>query len=470
VNAELPFDDDAPVGDAERSSQADGWAALADEGEGTYSVAELNQAIAEALVDAFPRQVWVRGEVAQLRISGNGHAYFDLCEKDERRDHVRAKLSVVLWRNDRPTVNRTLRDAGVKLADGMELRIRARLDFWPPAGRLQLVMSAVDPLFTVGKLAAQRARVLNVLAEEGLLERQAQLSIPVVPLRVGLVTSEGSAAYHDFVQELETSGHAFRVFPVDVRVQGQGADRRIMYGVRRLMAASAAGAALDVIVLARGGGARSDLSPFDSEPLARLVAELSVPVITGIGHEVDRTVIDEVAHTCAKTPTAAAGVLVGAVDDYCERLARLAHRLSMRARSACSLARRDTADLQRRVARAAPVVLTRERQGLDARRRRVIERTRRQTRDAGVGVERHEGRVRAVALGGLRAERARLDAAGARLRALDPRRVLERGYTITRGADGKALRAAAQVQSGDLLVTETAVGSVRSTAIGRDRA
>src|SRR6185295_1865350 len=149
-------------------------------------------------------------------------------------------------------------------ADGIEVRIRGRIDFWPAGGRLQLIMNAVDPVFTVGKLAAERARVLQVLAAEGVLGRQAQLLLAPVPLRVGLVTSKGSAAYHDFVQELDVSGHAFRVFPVDVRVQGQGADRRIMYALNRLRAGLDE-TRLDVIVLARGGGARSDLASFDSE-------------------------------------------------------------------------------------------------------------------------------------------------------------------------------------------------------------
>jgi exodeoxyribonuclease VII large subunit len=428
----------------------------------TYGVAELNQAISEALVEAFPRQVWVRGEVAQYRVSGNGHAYFDLCEKDERRDHVRAKLSVALFRNDRPTVNRTLRDAGVALADGVEVRIRARVDFWPPAGRLQLIMDAVDPVFTVGKLAAERARVLQVLTAEGVLRRQDALELPLVPLRVGLITSKNSAAYHDFVQELDASRHAFRVYPVDVRVQGQGADRRIMYGLNRLRAGELE---LDVVVIARGGGARSDLSQFDSERLARLIADMPVPVITGIGHEVDRTVADEVAHTCAKTPTAAAGMLVSAVDDYCERLARVAHRLSIRARSACALASRDTGDLARRVARAAPVAIDRERHALDGHRRRIVERTRRRIRGADASVQVHRGRLRAAATGALRGEQGRLETATARLRALDPRRVLERGYTITRTADGQVLRAAGTAVIDDVLVTETADGSVRSRVL-----
>lgn len=429
----------------------------------TFGVGELSQAIAESLSESFPRQLWVRGEVAQYRATGAGHAYFDLVEKDGRRDHVKAKLSVALFRQERAGVNRTLRDAGATLADGAEVRIRARVDFWPPAGRLQLIMNGIDPLFTVGKLAAERARVLQLLMSEGLLRRQAELELPLVPLRVGLVTSGGSAAYHDFVQELESSPHAFRVAHVDVRVQGQGAFRRIVFGLRTLSRLD-----LDVIVLARGGGSRSDLAPFDTEAVARVIAESSVPVVTGIGHEVDRTVADEVAHTYMKTPTAAAAMLVDAVDAYCERLARLSHRVSLRARSACTIAGRDLASASARLARGVPVALEREHRTLEHHRRRAIDAGRRRTREAAARASTHEQHLAAAATRGLRGAAVRLDTADARLRALDPRRVLERGYTITRTADGRVLRAAAEVGNGDRLVTETGAGDVHSRVEGRD--
>lgn len=425
--------------------------------EHTYRVAELDQAIAQALADAFPRKVWVRGEIAQYRASANGHVYFDLVEKDDRRGHVRAKLSVALFRKDRQGVNRTLREADVSLADGVEVRIRARIDFYPAGGRLQLIMDAVDPVFTVGRLAAERARVLRALAADGLLDRQQMLGFPLVPLRVGLVTSGGSAAYHDFVSELEATGHAFRVLHADVRVQGQGADRRIVYGLRSLGALD-----LDVIVVVRGGGARSDLGAFDNELVARTIALCPIPVVTGIGHEVDRTVSDDVAHTCVKTPTAAAGILVEAVDDFSSVLGRIAHRVSLRARGACTIARRDLLARSARVRRTVPVVLDRERRTIDSHRRTTVEAGRRRVRDASSRVLATQRTISTSATRGLRDGGRRLDAADDRLRALDPRRVLERGYTITRTSEGKAIRRAADVVVGTVLETETGEGTVQS--------
>lgn len=381
--------------------------------------------------------MWVRGEIQQLKRYPNGHAYFELVEKHETLGGVRAAVSVALFRDARMEVNRALKKTpGVVISDGVEVRICGRVDYYPKTGRLQFKMTGIDPVFTVGKLAADRDRVLRVLAEEGILRANAAHDVPLVPLRVGLVSSGGSAAFRDFAHELEVSGHAFQVAHVDVRVQGVGASRRVAYALRLL-----ATLALDVVVVVRGGGARSDLAAFDAEIVARAIAGMPVPVFTGIGHEVDRTVSDEVAHTCCKTPTAAAALLVEHVDDFDARLAWFGHRVSAHAHRACALARRQVDDLARRARRSAPGVLARQRHALDGHRHHLADVGRRSTRRAGQ----------------------RLDAAQDRLRALDPRRVLERGYTITRDAGGKVVRAASAVTKGDTLVTETADGSVRST-------
>ena len=265
----------------------------------TFTVGELTTVVAEALRRAFPDQLWVRGEVQNLKRYPSGHTYFSLVEKGTGTgDKVRARLDCVLFRDDRPAVNRALKEVpGAELGNDVEVRIRGRVSVYQ--GKLQLVMSAIDPVFTVGGIAANRERVLQALALDGLLDANRRVPLPLVPLRVGLVTSRGSAAFHDFVHELEASRFAFQVAVVDVRVQGAAASRRIVWALRELAARR-----VDVVVLARGGGSRSDLAPFDTELVARAIAAMPVPVLTGVGHEVDRSVADEVAHTACKTPTA----------------------------------------------------------------------------------------------------------------------------------------------------------------------
>jgi len=401
----------------------------------TYSVGELNAAIAEALRASLPTSVWVRGEVSHLRVSANGHAYFDLIEKDGRRDGVRAVMNVALFRTDRANVNRSLRDAGVRLADGVEVRVRGRVELFSPQGRLQLIMTAVDPVFTVGRMAANRARLLQMLADEGLLRANAGHPLPTVPLRVGLVTSGGSAAYHDFVHELEASPYAFRVALCAVRVQGAAADRRVAYALRQLMALE-----LDVVVVARGGGSRADLAAFDSEVVARAIAAMPVPVVTGIGHEVDRSVADEVAHTVAKTPTAAAAMLVDRVAEFDHVLEAVTHRVVARAGAACDHARHR----------------------VDRMRHRAVARGRAGTRDAQRALAARQHAIVTTARRGTRDALRRIDADEVRLRALDPRRVLERGYSITRDAGGAVVKSATAVTPDAILVTEVADGTITS--------
>ncbi|MGH9084457.1 MAG: exodeoxyribonuclease VII large subunit, partial [Acidimicrobiales bacterium] len=286
--------------------------------EPTFSVGELSDAIGRAVRATFRDEVWVRGEIHDLSRPASGHVYLTLVE--EREDGSRASLPVMLSAANKVAVNRALTRAGgaVRMVDGTEVRIRGRLDWYSPRGQLQLRMTAIDPAYTLGQLEVARAELLARLEADGLLARNGGLPMPLVPLRIGLVTSRGSAAEADFLDELTRSGFAFHVIAVDVRVQGTGAPRSIASGV-----ASAAARACEVIAVVRGGGARTDLACFDDERVARTIARSPVPVLTGIGHETDRSVADEVAHTCEKTPTAAAQHLADRVASYLGRVEEL---------------------------------------------------------------------------------------------------------------------------------------------------
>ncbi len=187
--------------------------------------------VRDALKRAFPAEVWVRGEVQNLKRHSSGHVYFTLVEKAGRADRAVARLDVALFRDDRRSVERALREVpGAELGNDVEVRIRGRVTLYPEQGRYQLVMTGIDPVFTVGGIAANRERVLRALAAEGLLGRNGAYELPPVPLRVGLVTSVGSAAYHDFVDELLRSGYAWQVG--GGRRAGAGHGRRAAHQVR----------------------------------------------------------------------------------------------------------------------------------------------------------------------------------------------------------------------------------------------
>jgi exodeoxyribonuclease VII large subunit len=448
--------------------------------EPTFSVTELADAIGNALRASFRDEVWVRGEIRDLSRPQSGHVYFTLTDPDGG-----ASIGVMLSSRTKGSVNNTLTKAGggVRMTAGTDVRIRGRLDWYAPRGQLQLRMTAIDPAYTLGQLEVARAELIARLTGEGLLRANAAHPMPLAPLRVGLVTSEGSAAEADFLDELRRSGFAFHVLRADSRVQGVDAPRSIASAIRMV-----ATHRLDVLALIRGGGARTDLAAFDDEAVARAVATCPVPVLTGIGHEVDTSVADDVAHTSAKTPTACAQLLVGRVGALAtrfdgtwsaiatcavrgvarhdDRLVTQARHLSRGARVALdrSGARLEAvADRSRRASLAGLDVATRR---LDTHRGRITGAARSHLRAAEVLVAAGERRVahrapRAVA----ESERA-LDTLEARLRALDPERTLARGWSITRGPDGRVLRSPAEVSQGDALTTVLAGGEVRSTVSG----
>jgi exodeoxyribonuclease VII large subunit len=460
-----------------------------DPGDPTWSVPELGEAIGLSLRAAFPDEVWVRGVIRNLNPGRRGGTvWFDLVEPAADGDLSRpplASLSVVLFDMARRRVNARLTDAGggVRMTDGTEVRLRGRVTLWDRGGRLQLQMSDIDPAFTLGRLAADRERLLRALDAEGLLTRQASLARPLVPLRLGLVTSAGSAAEHDVLDELRLSGIAFSVVRADVRVQGAHAARSVAWGLQAVAAR-----AVDVVVLVRGGGATTDLAAFDSEVIARAVAGLDVPVLTGIGHDVDRSVADEVAHASYKTPTACAQAVVADIRSVqhrtadawrgvvsaarhrsqreAERLRSCGRHVALATRQGLAAADRDLAARGARVGRSAEGALTRSTAVLDRAVGHLESGGRAHLRAHGLELDAAAARLVQRAPRVLSAAGRDLDAIQAQVRALDPTRVLARGWSITRDAGGRVVRSAAGVAVGDELVTTLADGEVRTTVNG----
>lgn len=275
----------------------------------TYTVGELAEAINDQMRRGFGDGVWVRGEIDGLRHSGP-HTYFALVDQDG--DGARAVLNVSLFAPMKRNLTPLLKRNRLELGNGMKVRIFGYLDFYAPTGRLGLKMAGIDPRFTLGELSQQRDQVVRRLVAAGLLDANRRHPLSPIPLRVGVVASVGTAAWHDFHDELVRSGFGFHVTVCDTRVQGEWATTMVAASIRSLTARRD----LDCVVVIRGGGARNELATFDAEEIAMAIATSPIPVLTGLGHEIDRSVADEVAHTALKTPTACAGALIEAVARY----------------------------------------------------------------------------------------------------------------------------------------------------------
>jgi exodeoxyribonuclease VII large subunit len=424
----------------------------------TWSVAELAEAIADRLRDSFPGEVWVRGEIHDLVRARSGHVYFTLREAGAGAAGG-AQLSVMLSSTNKARVNRLLLRGGdrVRMTDGTEVRIRGRVDLYAPRGQLQLQMTSIDPAFTLGQLAAARAELLDRLRAEGLVGANARLALPVAPLRIGLVTSAGSAAEADVLDELHRSGFRFEVSVADVRVQGPEAPGAIAGAITGL-----ARTRVDVVLVARGGGAATDLAAFDSELVARAIATAAKPIITGIGHETDRAVADEVAHTAAKTPTAAAQHVVATVALALERAEQAWHRVALRSIHALDRAEAHLERARARAGVAARSATHREQARVDD----ALVRLRRCSGGVLDGAERaladHARRLPAAAERQLERAAQRLDIVHARTQALDPQRALARGWAIVRRADGSVVRSVEGVDDGSVLSIRLADGTLQA--------
>jgi exodeoxyribonuclease VII large subunit len=423
----------------------------------TYTVSELADAVNGALRRTFSDGIWVRGEIQGFSERG-GHAYFTLGDDTPGRQ---ANLRVQFFANARMRLRPLLQKHRLRLADGMKVRIFGHLDFYAPAGSLGLKMSDLDPRFTLGDLAQQRDQVLRRLAADGSLDANGRRRLSAVPLRVGVVSSAGTAAWHDFHDELVRSGFGFQLVLADTRVQGPEAGRRVARAIAAL-SFHATQRGLDAIVVIRGGGARNELATFDAEPIARAIAAAPVPVLTGLGHEIDRSVADEVAHTSLKTPTACAAHLVGLVGQY---LVAVEQRYaSVLGAADAEIERSSRALLERahRIARRTHAAVERADERLGTRVRRIRAAAGRPLVDGdrrlGAAAERLRTRVPQL----LVAEDRHLANLEARVRSLDPVNVLARGWSITRAADGRVVRDPIEVTAGDLLLTDLAGGSVRS--------
>jgi exodeoxyribonuclease VII large subunit len=453
----------------------------------TLTVGQVNRRLSEAIRRSFSKEVWVQGQIRNLSRSGRGHVYFDLCDPTEAGAQPRASIAVTLFDSNRQIVNRVITRTGntVRIDDGVEVRIKATVEMYMPRGQVQLNMTSIDPEFTLGRLGADRDQLLRELKAERLLDANQLVSMPLVPLRVGLITSGGSAAHADFHEQVAASGYAFEITMLSTRVQGEFAPEEIAEMIMH-------GEQLDVDVLAlvRGGGARTDLAAFDTAPVARAIAASSKPVLCGIGHEIDTSVADLVAHASLKTPTACAQYLIERVADFdfalanragrlaavalalpqdqdklvSERAALLGHRVAETLNTASQSTTIAAAGLDRRVERA----IARSEQRLATTQGHVIARSSSAFTSGLRWCDQHQDLLSERPSRALRNEGNRLDLLEARLSAIDPVQALQRGYSITTTSTGQLVRNADQVNVGAELTTRLAAGTVISTVSAVD--
>jgi exodeoxyribonuclease VII large subunit len=285
-------------------------------------LSELNNLIRDTILEAFSETVWVVAEISELKENRSGHCYLELIEKDEETDEIIARAKATIWsysfRMLKPYFETT---TGQIFTSGIKVLVQATVEFHPAYG-LSLNIKDIDPTYTIGDLARRRREIINRLRAEGVLDMNKELELPEVPQKIAVISSATAAGYLDFVNQLENNQHGFVFYHklFEAYMQGAEATLSIINALERIFNYEDF---FDVVVIIRGGGAQADLSCFDNYDLAINVTQFPLPVLTGIGHEKDDTIVDMVAHTRLKTPTAVAEFLISGTLRFYENLIEL---------------------------------------------------------------------------------------------------------------------------------------------------
>ena len=405
------------------------------------SLYELNHRVREAIDQSLPGEYWVQAEMSSVNVNAAGHCYIELVQKNDRGPGLVAKARATVWAGRFRMLKPYFEQAtGQAFVAGISVLLLVTAEFHELYG-LSYIVQDIDPAYTLGNMARRRREILQRLESEGTLRLNKELELPIVPQRIAVISSETAAGYGDFCNQLLTNPYGFafttRLFPAVM--QGDRVEASV---IAALDAVAAEVEQWDVVVIIRGGGATSDLAGFDTYELASNCAQFPLPIITGIGHERDDTVIDAVAHTRVKTPTAAAEFLVNRLVEAAEHLAHCVDAV------ADGISRRMTAEQQRlaRLAQRLPGAFALRRTNEDHRLGRALERI-----STGIGNL-------------LTRQQHRLELAEKVLEGASPERILRRGYSITYRA-GRAVRSAADVAVDEVLLTRFADGDIYSKVL-----
>ncbi len=463
---------------------------------------ELNLQVKDVLCSALPGAVWVSAEISELKENRNGHCYLELVEKkgDEIVARARANIWSYTYRILKPYFETT---TGQFLCCDLKVLVKASVEYHPLYG-LSLNIKDIDPAYTMGDMLLHRREIIDSLQKEGIFGMNKELQLPLVPQRIAVISSKTAAGYQDFMNHLEMNPHGFKFYThlFEAYMQGAAAVPSIIAALERIFQYEDF---FDAVAIIRGGGATADLSSFDNYNLAFHITQFPLPVVTGIGHEKDDTIIDLVAHTRLKTPTAVAEFFINGAERFYEQLVMLEEAVVVGCRqtlddkkeqleSHAGAVQRLVFDfvniknrqllkkgniLQQRVSRfsfskkyelnnlahnfqSALSVWKVQKNNLLSSRQKTLKRSVRELLvKQQAQVSKVNEQLKSSLIRMLTKEQERLKLTNSTIRLLDPVNVLSRGYTLTL-KEGKIIKSAAQLQLADEIETRFADGNVKS--------
>lgn len=398
---------------------------------------QLNLMVRDAIEMQMPDEYWVEAELAECRERG-GHCYLELIEKEDTTNTPIAKASAKCWRQTwqmiQPYFQRT---TGQALRTGMKVLLKVYAQFHEAYG-FSWIVTDIDPTYTLGDMARKRQEIIRQLKEEGVFDLQRELCIPLFAKRIAVISAAEAAGYGDFCRQLEDNEYGFKfettLFPAIM--QGEQVESSVVAALNTIYQSIRD---FDVVVIIRGGGATSDLSGFDTLALAENVAQFPIPVITGIGHDRDESILDMVANTRVKTPTAAAALLIDNLRQVLERINNAQQRITLAIHQRIANHKSRLTSLQTLI----PALV--ERTLSNAKHR----------------IELLENRLPAVTERIITNQKHKLSQIELMLQSYDPQLLLKRGYSITL-MNGRAIRDPKELKVGDEIETRVEKGTIRS--------
>lgn len=403
---------------------------------------------------------WVIAETSDLRLNRSGHCYTELIEKDARGETV-AKMGAAIWAgNYSKLYNKFLKATGQVLATGMKVLVNVSVSYHRLYG-MKVVINDIDPSYTMGDMERQRQEILNRLTAEGIIDMNKQLPFPQVPQRIAIISAEGAAGYGDFMNQLLGNPYGLQFYTCLFNAVMQGAQTvpTVLAALDRINAHQEL---FDCVVIIRGGGATSELNSFDNYDLAANVAQFPLPVIVGIGHERDVTVLDYVAGKRVKTPTAAAEWLILQGTNALAHLNELQDAVVTAVRDTVSQAREHLAYFTSMIPATARRIIDTNRIRLDNNAKNIPVAANGLIANQRTRLDHAVERIGDVIAVAMQREQQRLQALQDKATLLSPDNTLKRGYALVRKGD-KCVTAADQVHSGDQITVQFAVGTTDAT-------
>ena len=445
---------------------------------------ELNALVRDMLALEMPDEYWVEAELSEAR-EVRGHCYMELIQKDEHSNTPVAKASAKCWASTWQLVKpHFMRVTGQEIHAGMKVLLKVYAQFHESYG-FSWIVTDIDPTYTMGDMARKRMEIIRQLKEEGVFELQKELQLPMFCQHIAVISSANAAGYGDFVNQLENNEYGFRfhtqLFPVVM--QGEGVEQSVIGALNKifeslecktenlkfsdanvdssLFTLHSSFDKFDCVVIIRGGGATSDLSGFDTLALAEHVANFPLPIITGIGHERDESVLDMVSHTRVKTPTAAAAFLIGHLKAVLDAIEDAEQRISSIVRQQMDMEKIRLLHLSQQIPTLFSLVRSRQEASIDRLQGNLRLSVTRRLQEERHRLDIHSHNLMPVIERRLLRERHQLDMLNEKLEVLNPELLLRRGYSITLSG-GKVVKDASILKSGDELETRLSKGTVHS--------